>query len=143
MDFSQFTSLVEQGYTRIPLTRRVMADLDTPVSAYAKLAVGNYSYLFESMHGGEKWGRYSIIGLPCSTLIKVFGDEVSVYQHGQCIERLHCDDPLAFIEQYQQRFIVPSIEGLPTFFGGLVGYFGYDTVRYVEPRLKALSLIHI
>lgn len=134
--FEQFCQLAQQAYTRIPLTKVVMADLDTPVSAYAKLARGQYSYLFESVQGGEKWGRYSIIGLPCKTVIKVFGDEIRVEKNATIVEQLSCDDPLEFIETYQRRHRVPDIEGLPSFHGGFVGYFGYDTVRYVEPKLK-------
>jgi anthranilate synthase component 1 len=139
MDLKTFIHLAQQGYNRIPLTRLVMADLDTPVSAYLKLAAGPYSYLFESVVGGEKWGRYSIIGLPCKTLLKVSGDHVSVESNGTVIEQVQCADPLAFIESYQQRFKVPELPGMPAFFGGFVGYFGYDTVRYVEPKLKATT----
>lgn len=136
MTFQQFCSLAAQGYNRIPLTRIVMADLDTPVSAYAKLAAGPYTYLFESVHGGEKWGRYSIIGLPCETVLKVFGEKILVEQGGNIQEELTQPDPLVFVEQFQRRYRVPDVEAMPAFFGGFVGYFGYDTVRYVEPRLK-------
>lgn len=137
MDFQQFSQFAQQGYNRIPLKRVVMADLDTPLSAYVKLASGTYSYLFESVQGGEKWGRYSIIGLPCKTVLKVCGDDISIEHQNQIIEQASCADPLDFIETYQQRFRVPEITGMPAFFGGFVGFFGYDTVRYVEPKLKA------
>jgi anthranilate synthase component 1 len=110
--------------------------MDTPLSAYKKLASGKYSYLFESVEGGEKWGRYSIIGLPCRTVVKVHGNEISVEHDGLIIEEAEMDDPLVFIEQFQQRYKAPEIDNLPVFTGGLVGYFGYDTVRYVEPSLK-------
>ena len=136
MSPEQFQSLVEQGYNRIPVVREVLADLDTPLSTYLKLADGAYSYLFESVHGGEKWGRYSIIGMPCRTILSISGYEVSILRDGREIERLSVEDPLAWIEEYQTRFRVPEIEGLPRFTGGLVGYFGYDTVRYVEKRLS-------
>jgi len=122
-------------YTRIPLVREVLADLDTPLSAYLKLANGPYSYLFESVHGGEKWGRYSIIGLPCSKRIKIFGQRVLVENDGQVESDQQVDDPLAWIEDYQQQFREAEVAGLPRFTGGLVGYFGYDTIRYIEPRL--------
>ena len=132
----EFTQLAHQGYTHIPVMREVLADLDTPVSIYLKLANGPYSYLFESVQGGEKWGRYSIIGLPASQLIKVYGHTIALEVAGQITE-LHQQvaDPLAWIEEFQQRFRVAPIEGLPRFTGGLVGYFGYDTVRYIEPKL--------
>ena len=131
----QFASLAAQGYNRIPLMREVLADLDTPLSTYLKLADGPYSYLLESVQGGEKWGRYSIIGLPCHTVLQVSGREISVIQGGSVTERLEADDPLAWIESFQARFSIPELPELPRFTGGLVGYFGYDTVRYIEPRL--------
>ncbi len=135
MSPEQFKTLAAEGYNRIPLMREVLADLDTPLSTYLKLANGPYSYLFESVHGGEKWGRYSIIGLPCRTVIKVFGHTICVEQGGEVIEKLEVEDPLEWIEAYQQRYKVAEVDGLPKFTGGLVGYFGYDTIRYIEPRL--------
>jgi len=135
----QFQHFVQQGYNRIPLVREVLADLDTPLSTYLKLANGPYSYLFESVHGGEKWGRYSIIGLPCRQIIKVFGQQVQVELNGEQIHSETVVDPLAWIEAEQANYRVPEIDGLPRFSGGLVGYFGYDTVRYIEPRLGACT----
>jgi len=135
----QFKQYAEQGYNRIPITREVLADLDTPLSAYLKLADDAYSYLFESVHGGEQWGRYSIIGLPCKTIIKIFDHEIRIEESGQRIETLHHDEPLTWIEEYKKNFNVPDIEGLPRFHGGLVGYFGYETIGYIEPRLKATA----
>ncbi len=131
----QFTELSQQNFTHIPLVREVLADLDTPLSTYLKLANGPYSYLFESVHGGEKWGRYSIIGMPCHKRIKVFGHDIVIENDGEDSERISVDDPLEWIENYQQQFKVAELEGLPRFTGGLVGYFGYDTIRYIEPRL--------
>lgn len=131
----QFSSLARQGFNRVPVYREVLADLDTPLSTYLKLANGEYSYLLESVHGGEKWGRYSIIGLPCEQVLKVYGHKVQVELQGQIVEERVCDDPLAFVEEFQQRFKVPELTNLPRFNGGLVGYFAYDTIRYVEPRL--------
>jgi anthranilate synthase component I len=130
-----FNALAEQGYNRIPVACEVLADLETPLSVYLKLAKGPYSYLFESVQGGEKWGRYSIIGLPARTVIKIRGHQIQVERDGQVIESAESADPLAWIEQYQSRFQVAEIEGLPRFTGGLVGYFGYDTIRYIEPKL--------
>jgi len=137
MDSRRFAELSAQNFNRIPVYRDVFADLDTPLSAYLKLAHGPYSYLFESVHGGEKWGRYSIIGLPARTVLKVVGNTVSVYRDGAVIEQLQAGDPLAFVEEFQRRYRVAEVEGLPVFSGRLVGYFGYDTVRYVEKRLAA------
>ena len=124
-----------EGYNRIPLAREVLADLDTPVSTYLKLARGPYSYLLESVEGGEKWGRYSMIGLPCSTIIRVTGDELVIERDGEEIHVQRTEDPLAAIQKIQQQFNVPQIDGLPRFSGGLVGYFGYGTVQYIETHL--------
>lgn len=132
-----FADLARQGYNRIPVTLEVLANLETPLSSYLKLANGAYSYLFESVQGGEKWGRYSIIGLPATTVLKVFGHQVQVTMGGQRVEQLESSDPLAFVEEFQQRFRVAPVQGLPIFSGGLVGYFGYDTVRYVEKKLAS------
>ncbi|GAW85901.1 anthranilate synthase component I [Bathymodiolus platifrons methanotrophic gill symbiont] len=133
----QFKQYADQGYNRIPIAREVLADLDTPLSAYLKLADGAYSYLFESVHGGEQWGRYSIIGLPCKSLIKIFGNEIRIEESGAVVETLEHDNPLIWIEEFKERFKVPDIENLPRFNGGLVGYFGYETIGYIEPRLKS------
>jgi anthranilate synthase component I len=123
-------------YTRIPVTREVMADLETPLSIYLKLADHPYSYLFESLQGGEKWGRYSIIGLPCRTVIRVIGHTITVEHDGNQVECVQTTDPLTWIATYQSLFSAPEVKDLPRFTGGLVGYFGYDTVRYIEPRLS-------
>ena len=128
--------LAGEGYNRIPVTREVLADLDTPLSTYLKLANGPYSYLFESVQGGEKWGRYSIIGLPCRTVVRVYGEQIQVLTDGEPVEEVQHPDPLQWIEEFRQRYREPQIDGMPRFAGGLVGYFGYDTVRYIEPRLR-------
>jgi len=135
MTREQFQALAAQGFNRIPVMREVLADLDTPLSTYLKLADAPYSYLLESVQGGEKWGRYSIIGLPCRTRIEVHGSMLRVLRDGAVLETATSDDPLAWIETFQSRYRVPNVAELPRFTGGLVGYFGYDTVRYVEPRL--------
>jgi anthranilate synthase component 1 len=136
MSSDDFNALAAQGYNRIPISIEVLADLETPVSTYRKLAEGPYSYFFESVQGGEKWGRYSIIGLPCRTLLRVTGHQVDVVVDGTVTESREEEDPLAFVEAFQQRYRVAPQPDLPVFHGGLVGYFGYDTVRYVEPRLR-------
>lgn len=135
MNEAQFEQLAEQGYNRIPVSREVLADLDTPLSTYLKLADAPYSYLFESVHGGEKWGRYSIIGLPSETIVRITGEDIEVKHLDNVIETTTSSDPLSWIEEFKKQYKVPNIDNLPRFNGGLVGYFGYDTVRYVEPRL--------
>jgi len=119
---------------RTPVSRRVLADLDTPLSVYLKLAAAPYSYLLESVQGGEKWGRYSIIGLPARQVLTVRDHEVTIADDGVVTERFECADPLAFIRDYHARVVAPPL-AISRFSGGLVGYFGYDTVRYGEPRL--------
>ena len=135
MTEDRLAELAEAGYNRVPLVREVLADLETPLSAYLKLASAPYSYLFESVQGGEKWGRYSIIGLPCRRIIRVYGHEIQIEDGGQVVERFESEDPLAWVEELQASYRVYEPEGLPRFTGGLVGYFGYDTIRYIEPRL--------
>jgi len=132
----EFDALASQGYNRIPVVCEVLADLDTPLSVYLKLVEGPFGFLFESVHGGEKWGRYSIIGLPCRTLMRVHGSTVTVETGGEVVERVTVEDPLTFVEAFQARYRVPELAGMPRFSGGLVGYFGYDTVAYIEPRLR-------
>jgi len=134
---SEFEQHARAGANRIPLMREVLADLDTPLSTYLKLAYGPYSYLFESVQGGEKWGRYSIIGLPCRTILRVFGNEVRLEHDGNTVSRETVPDPLETVRAFRRRYEVPEIAGLPRFTGGLVGYFGYDTVRSIEPVLGA------
>ncbi|MCH9646374.1 MAG: anthranilate synthase component I [Proteobacteria bacterium] len=140
MDKISFNTYIDQGYNHIPVFREVVLDTDTALGLYLKLANNTYSYLFESVQGGEKWGRYSIIGLHAQTVIKVFDHEVQIEKQADIVERLTVKDPLAWIEQYQQQFKVPEISELPEFNGGLVGYFGYEIVRYIEPKLKDINL---
>ncbi|QOR40930.1 anthranilate synthase component I [Billgrantia diversa] len=139
MTSERFRALAEAGYNRIPVTREVLADLDTPLSTYLKLADEPWTFLLESVQGGEKWGRYSIIGLPSHERIEVHGFSVSHFQHGERCERVEVADPLEWIEQFHGRFRVPNLDDQPRFDGGLVGYFGYDTIRYIEPRLRGVE----
>lgn len=139
MNTEELRKLAAQGYNRVPLVREVLADLDTPLSAYLKLARGPYSFLLESVEGGEQWGRYSFIGLPCREVLKVRGHGVCLERDGEVAERTEAEDPLAWIEAYAARFKVAERPDLPRLAGGLMGYFGYDTVRYVEPRLTGVS----
>ena len=137
MNQDEFQALAEEGYNRIPLTSTVFGDMDTPLSVYRKLADAPFSYLFESAaSSGDRWSRYSIIGLPATRVLRVVGRSISVEQKGEVTERIECDDPLDYIETFQREFRVPDIEGMPRFFGGLVGYFGYDTIRFIEKRLR-------
>jgi len=135
----KLSEIKQQGFNRVPLVREVLADLDTPLSTYLKLANAPYSYLFESVQGGEKWGRYSIIGLPCHKVIKISGHEISQYENDHLISQQSVDDPLQWINDYQETFSVyedaHDDNWLPRFTGGLVGYFGYETIAYIEKRL--------
>jgi len=133
----RFRELADAGYNRIPVTREVLADLDTPLSTYLKLANAPWTFLLESVQGGEKWGRYSIIGLPSRERIEVRGFTVRHIVDSELQGAAEVEDPLAWIEQFQARFKVPRLDDQPRFDGGLVGYFGYDTIRYIEPRLRS------
>ena len=134
MTEAEFEALAAQGYNRIPMVLETFADLDTPLSVYLKLANRSFSYLLESVQGGERFGRYSFIGLPAATRIEVRGNIISVIS-GMESQEIEAGDPLAFVESYLSRFKASPHPGLPRFCGGLVGYFGYDVVRYIESRL--------
>jgi len=127
--------LQSQGFTHLPVMRETLADLDTPVSTYLKLAAQPYTYLFESVQGGDKWGRYSIIGLSCSTIYRFFGNEFTIEHDGEIIETSKVEHPLDKVRELQAQYKVAEYEGLPEMLGGLVGYFGYEIVGYIEPRL--------
>ena len=139
MQYSQFNSLKEEGFNHIPLSREVVVDTDTPLALYLKLANTPFTYFLESVQGGEKWGRYSFIGLGAETIIKVHGYEVSIEKNGHLDEQFEVKDPLAWIQTYQEQFKVPQLDSLPDFNGGLVGYFGYEIIRYIEPKLKNID----
>tara|TARA_E500000331_G_scaffold356072_1_gene413312 strand:+ start:3808 stop:5313 length:1506 start_codon:yes stop_codon:yes gene_type:complete len=132
-----FLNFADQGYNRVPIIRQVLADLDTPLSVYMKLVNGPNSYLLESVHGGEKFGRYSFIGLPAKKRIEVYEKNLKLIDKGELVES-HNGDPLDYIKNFMGRFkVAPTHEILPRFCGGLAGYFGYDTIRYIEPRLNS------
>jgi anthranilate synthase component I len=138
MTEAEFQRLAAEGFNRVPLVLETFADLDTPLSIYLKLANEPYTYLLESVQGGERFGRYSFIGLASASRIVVRGQRVSV-MHGESVtEDIERADPLEFIREYLARFKVAPVAGLPRFCGGLVGCFGYETVRYIEPRLQRL-----
>ena len=134
----EFQALAAQGYNRIPLISTAFADLETPLSLYLKLCgangQGRFSFLLESVVGGERFGRYSFIGLPARTVLRSEGMRTEISRDDGVVET-HAGNPLDFIEAYQQRFKVALPPGLPRFCGGLAGYFGYDAVRYIEPKL--------
>ena len=134
----EFKSLAAEGYNRIPLLAEAFADLETPLTLYLKLAqtqdAGKNTFLLESVVGGERFGRYSFIGLPATTLLRSYGNRIEVIEHGKIIEK-HNGNPLDFIAEFQARYKVALTPGLPRFCGGLAGYFGYDAVRSIEPRL--------
>jgi anthranilate synthase component I len=140
---TEFLDLAGQGYNRIPLTTEAFADLETPLSLYLKLAHvqdgGRNSFLLESVVGGERFGRYSFIGLPARIALKAHGfgaqARTDVVRDGEVVETA-AGNPLAFIEAYQRRFRVALRPGMPRFCGGLAGYFGYDTVRHIEKKLE-------
>ncbi len=117
MSPEQFENLARQGYNRVALTRSVLADLDTPLSVYLKLAATPFSYLFESVQGGERWGRYSIIGLPCQRILEVRENTVTVKVDGEVTDTHEVEDPLKWIEDYQTQYRVYSTEDLPRFAG--------------------------
>lgn len=133
----QFKQLKDEGYTHIPFQREVLADFDTPLSTYCKLARQPFTYLLESVQGGEKWGRFSIIGLPNSTRLEVHEKTIRILKSNTVVEEWQSEDPLADIKAFHAKFRMPSFEAMPKFTGGLVGFFGYDTVRYIEPTLAA------
>ena len=133
MNAADFYALSE--YDRVPLVRTLLSDFDTPLSVWHKLVDGPWAYLLESVQGGEKWGRYSIIGLPSRERVEVRGHQVRLWRDEQVVLEEVVDDPLAWIEAYRSQVRVAEVADLPRFHGGLVGYFGYDTVRLIEPRL--------
>lgn len=130
----QFNALAAEGYNRIPVAREVLSDLDTPLSVYLKLADGPYAYLFESVEGGENWGRYSIIGLPCRRVYSLRDKMLNVEDLGEVVETRELADPFTEIEALRQQFRVPQLPDMPAFTGGLVGYFGFETIGWIEPR---------
>ncbi len=135
MTESEFKALSAVGYNRVPLVLETFADLDTPLSVYLKLANQPYTYLLESVVGGERFGRYSFIGLAAQSRLEVRGNDCAVFEAGKLVRSERCDDPLQFVSRELAHYKAATQPGLPRFCGGMVGYFGYDTVRYIEKRL--------
>ena len=136
---NQFEQLTTAGYNLIPVYRQRLADTDTPLSVFARLKAHKQAYLFESVEGGENWARYSIIGLGESTVFSCNDGVLTVQSPDGALQTESCSDPFQYIRDYLAQFKVPSVAQLPAlpgFTGGLVGYFGYDSVRYIEPRLN-------
>ncbi|QQP98651.1 anthranilate synthase component I [Lysobacter enzymogenes] len=130
-----FQQQAADGYTRIPVVREVLSDLDTPLSVYLKLADGPHTYLFESVEGGERFARYSIIGLPAQRVYAFAGHSLFVTENGELVEHREVEDPFAEVERLRSAHKVPKIDGLPGFAGGLVGWFGFECIQYIEQRL--------
>jgi anthranilate synthase component I len=136
MTLDQFQQFAAEGYNRVPVFREVLSDLDTPLSVYLKFADGAYTYLLESVQGGENWGRYSIIGLPAQRVYEFRDHQLTVREHGEVAEQRECENPLDEVENIRAQFRVPRLPELPAFTGGLVGYFGFECIGYIEPRLR-------
>src|SRR5579871_2555226 len=135
MTEEQFRRYAAQGFNRVPVVAQAAADLETPLSVYLKLARRSNTFLLESVVGGERFGRYSYIGLAASVRLRASRRHVVVERQGEVTETADSADPLDFVRQYLARFRVAEVPGLPRFRGGLAGYFAYDTVRWIEPRL--------
>ncbi len=136
MTEAEFRRLAAQGFNRVPLLAETFADLETPLSLYLKLANRSNTYLLESVVGGERFGRYSFIGLAAPVRLRAVGRLVTVMHGDVLAEKSQTADPLEFVRQFLSRYRVAELPGLPRFCGGLVGYFGYDVVRWIEPRLS-------
>jgi anthranilate synthase component 1 len=132
---AQFQQHASNGHTRIPVVREVLSDLDTPLSVYLKLADAPHTYLLESVEGGERFGRYSIIGLPAKRVVSFHGNAMEIRDNGLVVESREVADPFAEVEALRASHSVPKLEGLPGFTGGLVGWFGFECIGYIEPRL--------
>ena len=121
---------------KIPVSREVLVDMETPLSIYGKLANCSYSYLFESVEGGDKWARYSLIGLKANRVIKVLKNQIEIYKEGSLVDSFYAQNPLDYIDELQKSYSLEEDPNLPKFNGGLVGYFAYDCVRFIEKKLS-------
>jgi anthranilate synthase component 1 len=132
----QFNEFNQQGYNRIPMYRCVSADLDTPLSAWLKLANGKNTFLLESVEGGARWGRYSMIGLSADTSYVARDNQITKYVLGEIEESYSCENILDELSLIKDEYKVPKIPELPAFNGGLVGYLGYEIIEHIESKLK-------
>jgi len=137
MQPDEFARLAAAGHNRIPVVREVLSDLDTPLSVYLKLVDGRNAYLLESVEGGENWGRFSIIGLPARRTWAIRGHTLTAFEFGESVETRELDDPLGEVERLRAGFSVPRLAHLPAFTGGLVGWFGFECIGYIEQKLAA------
>src|SRR5437899_3121411 len=128
----EFEELANQGYGLIPVYREIAADLETPVSAFLKVANGDYGFLLESVQGGEKWGRYTFIGTEPSVVFRGRDDKLELIRRGREAEIRSVANPFDALREEMKKYRAPQLDGLPRFFGGAVGYLTYDTVRYFE-----------
>ncbi|MEA2679660.1 MAG: anthranilate synthase component, partial [Candidatus Binataceae bacterium] len=134
---SDFDALAARGFNLVPVCCEIAADLETPVSAFLKVARGDYSFLLESVRGGEKWGRYTFLGSEPALVVRARANRMELIRPGRAIETRDVDNAFEALRQEVQRFRAPEIPGLPRFFGGAVGFLAYDIVRCFEPRIPA------
>ena len=134
-DFETFEKLAKKG-NLIPIYREVLADMETPVSALMRMKSKSHAFLLESVEGGEKWGRYTFLGSDPHVIFRVRGKDVLIQKNGNIERHKHGGDPLKFLKGLMERYRPVPVEGLPRFYGGAVGFLGYDMVRYFE-RLPA------
>src|SRR5512145_2649508 len=131
----EFISLAGQG-NLIPVYREILADMETPVSAFKKIDDGKSSFLLESIEGGEKWARYSFLGSGPGRLFRSRGRHFEILDGEHLVEAGESADPLAELKRFMAPYRPVQLPELPRFFGGAVGYLGYDMVRFIE-RLPA------
>jgi anthranilate synthase component I len=134
---SDFDALAARGFNLVPVCCEIAADLETPVSAFLKVARGDYSFLLESVRGGEKWGRYTFLGSEPALVVRARANRMELIRPGRAIETRDVDNAFEALRQEVQRLRAPEIPGLPRFFGGAVGFLAYDIVRCFEPRIPA------
>ncbi|MGH7879067.1 MAG: hypothetical protein ACREQD_06175, partial [Candidatus Binataceae bacterium] len=133
----EFDQLASAGFNLIPVALEVAADLETPVSAFLKVARGDYAFLLESVRGGEKWGRYTFLGAEPARVVRARGHHMDLIRPGRAVESRSVDNPFEELRRELKRLRSPELPGLPRFFGGAVGFLAYDIVRCFEPRIPA------
>ena len=139
MTEEEFNKLKNKGFNRVPVIRKKLADLDTPLSIYLKIANEPNTYLFESVIDGERFGRYSFIGLKSEYTFEVKGKKCNELFKNKIIKSVEKDDPLEWVKEITGRYKIAEPDGLPSFLGGFVGYFSYEIVRFIEPKVLHLS----
>lgn len=138
MNFEEYQAFKDRGFSHAPLIKKRLMDAQTPVSVFSKVRDLNGSaYLFESVVGGERWARYSMIGLGSDLILQYADGKMTVKQNDHTDVEI-VDDPFDYIRQLMAQYKMPTVKDiatLPSFSGGLVGYFGYDMVRVIEPSV--------